>query len=173
MLPISTQHGLDLITYGIYIVTTSWQGKDNGLIVNAAFQVTAQPPRVAVCVNKASLTHELIRQSRCFAVLPLAQSADLPFIGRFGFRTGRTFDKLAGLEFTRGVTGCPLVKENTLGFIEAEVEQTLDVDTHTLFVGSVRAEASFQIEDPTPMTYAYYHSVIKGKTPLGATHSAH
>ncbi len=162
--------GLDFITYGLYIVTTNWQGKDNGLIVNAAFQVTAQPPRVAVCVNKASLTHALICQSRCFAVLPLDHSADLPFIGRFGFRTGRTFDKLAGLDFTRGVTGCPLVQAHTLGFIEADVEQTLEIDTHTLFVGLVRAEASFPVKDPTPMTYAYYHRVIKGKTPLGATH---
>ena len=90
--------GLGFITYGLYIVTSSYEGKDNAMIVNTVFQVTAEPARVAISVNKESLTHELIGKSRVFAAMPLAQTADLPFIGRFGFRTGRNFDKFAGLE---------------------------------------------------------------------------
>ena len=64
--------GLHFITYGLYIVTSSWQGRDNAMIVNTVFQVTAQPARVAISVNKESLSHELISQSRVFAAMPLA-----------------------------------------------------------------------------------------------------
>ncbi len=145
--------GLGFITYGLYIVTSSYEGKDNAMIVNTVFQVTAEPARVA------------------FAAMPLAQTADLPFIGRFGFRTGRNFDKFAGLEFTRGRLGCPLIKQHTLSSLEVKVEQTVDVGTHTLFIGPVQDAVCFHLEPAVPMTYEYYHTVIKGKAPKGATHS--
>lgn len=163
--------GLGFITYGLYIVTSSYEGKDNGMIVNTVFQVTAQPPKVAISVNKDSLSHELISKSRVFAAMPLSQTADLPFIGRFGFRTGRTFDKFAGLTIERGQLGCPIVKENTLSFLEVQVEQTLDVGTHTLFIGQVKDAHCCHTPNAVPMTYEYYHTVIKGKAPKGATHS--
>ena len=44
--------GLNYITYGLYIVTTIDGEKKNGLIVNTVFQVTAEPARVAISVNK-------------------------------------------------------------------------------------------------------------------------
>ena len=163
--------GLGFITYGLYIVTSSYEGKDNAMIVNTVFQVTAEPARVAISVNKESLTHELISQSHVFAAMPLAQTADLPFIGRFGFRTGRNFDKFAGLEIIRGQLGCPLIKQHTLSSLEVKVEQTVDVGTHTLFIGPVQDAVCFHLEPAVPMTYEYYHTVIKGKAPKGATHS--
>lgn len=165
------QEGLGFITYGLYIVSSSYEGKNNGMIVNTVFQVTAEPARVAISVNKESLSHELINKSRIFAAMPLAQTADLPFIGRFGFRTGRNFDKFAGLAFERGKLGCPLVKQHTLSGLEVRVEQTVDVGTHTLFIGSVQDAVCFHLEPAVPMTYEYYHTVIKGKAPKGATHS--
>ena len=160
--------GLEYITYGLYIVTSSADGKDGGLIVNTVFQVTAQPARVAISVNKESFTHELIQKSGIFAAMPLEQQTDLPFIGRFGFRTMRNFDKFAGLQIWRGVLGAPIVKEHTLSFLEAEVEQTVDVGTHTLFIGKVKNAGENAVGKP--LTYEYYHTVIKGKTPKGATH---
>lgn len=163
--------GLGFITYGLYIVTSSYEGKDNAMIVNTVFQVTAQPPKVAISVNKESLSHELISKSRVFAAMPLSQTADLPFIGRFGFRTGRTFDKFAGLQVERGTLGCPIIKENTLSFLEVQVEQTVDVGTHTLFIGQVKDAQCCHTPGAVPMTYEYYHTVIKGKAPKGATHS--
>ncbi len=163
--------GLGFITYGLYIVTSSHDGRDNAMIVNTVFQVTADPARVAISVNKESLTHEIITKSRIFAAMPLAQTADLPFIGRFGFRTGRNFDKLAGVEWVRGPSGCVLIKQHTLSSLEVKVEQTLDVGTHTLFVGPVQDALCFHVPNGIPMTYEYYHTVIKGKAPKGATHS--
>ncbi len=161
--------GLEYITYGLYIVTSSADGQDGGLIVNTVFQVTAQPARVAISVNKESFTHELISKSKIFAAMPLEQKTDLPFIGRFGFRTMRNFDKFAGLNVRRGVLGAPIVPEHTLSFLEAEVEQTVDVGTHTLFIGKVKNAGGLDVQGQ-PLTYEYYHNVIKGKTPKGATH---
>lgn len=170
MTPADLVKGLEYITYGLYIVTSSHDGKDGGLIVNTVFQVTAEPARVAISVNKESYTHELIKQSGIFAAMPLEQNTDLPFIGRFGFRTQRSFDKFAGLQMRRGVFGAPIVMEHTLSFLEAEVEQTVEVGTHTLFIGRVKNAGCNNLPGQ-PLTYEYYHSVIKGKTPKGATHS--
>lgn len=161
--------GLEYITYGLYIVTVSDGTQKNGMILNTVFQVTAQPPRIAISVNKQSLTHEILQRTRCFAAMPLDKGADLPFIGNFGFRTGRTFDKFSKVHFTTGKNGCPLVTLHTLSFMEASVEQTVDVDTHTIFIGTVTNAGVFS-PGGEALTYDYYHHVIKGKVPPGATH---
>ena len=162
--------GLNYITYGLYLITTSDGERNNGMIVNTAFQVTAEPAQIAISVNKASLTHELILKSNKFAAMPLVQQTPMIFIGNFGFRTGRTFDKFAKVSFEKGLLGCPIVKENTLSYMEAEEVQTLDVGTHTLFVGQVKNAGICCHDGDKPLTYEYYHAVIKGKTPKGATH---
>lgn len=162
--------GLSYITYGLYIVTTAFENQKNGMIVNTVFQVTAQPARVAISVNKQCLTHELILKSNVFAAMPLDEKATLPFIGTFGFRTGRTFDKFAKVPHEDGFLGCPIVKEHTLSYLEVEVQQAVDEGTHTLFIGEVK-DVGILNPDGKPMTYDYYHHVIKGKTPAGATHA--
>ncbi|MBO5011920.1 MAG: flavin reductase family protein [Elusimicrobia bacterium] len=162
--------GLNYITYGLYIVTTVDGEKKNGLIVNTVFQVTAEPARMAISVNKQSLTHEMILKSRVFAAMPLEESTPLPFIGTFGFRTGRTFDKFAKVPYKTGFLGCPVVTEHTLSYMEVEVQQMVDVGTHTLFIGEVK-DAGVLKPNGQALTYAYYHNVIKGKTPKGATHA--
>ena len=161
--------GLQYITYGLYIVTTSDGEKKNGMIVNTVFQVTAQPPKVAISVNKQSLTHEILQRSGCFAAMPLSQQATLPFIGVFGFRSGRTFDKFSKVPFMTEKTGCPIVTQHALSYLEARVQQTVDVGTHTLFIGEV-IHAGVLNPTEKPLTYEYYHHVIKGKVPPGATH---
>ncbi len=159
---------LNCISYGLYLVTSADKTRKNGLIVNTAFQVSADPAKIAVCVCKNSLTHELITKSNVLAVMPLEQQTPMVFIGNFGFRTGRNYDKFANVPFTVGKNGCPIVKEHTLSCLEVQVEQQVDVGTHTLFIGAVTNGEFFK--NATPLTYEYYHTVMKGKTPAGATH---
>ena len=161
--------GLNCITYGLYIVSSSFEGKDSAMIVNTVFQVSAEPPKVAISVNKECLTYEIIQKSHVFAAMPLEQKTDLPFIGRFGFRTGRNFDKFSGVQITRSSLGLPIVQEHTLSFIEVKVEKEVDVGTHTMFIGTVQ-DAKCTTLHKEPLTYEYYHKVIKGKAPKGATH---
>lgn len=165
----TVNQGLEYITYGLYIVTTADEKQKNGMIVNTVFQVTAEPPQIAVSVNKQCLTHELLTRAGCLAAMPLDTSADLKFIGQFGFRTGRTFDKFYNVPFTTGKNGCPLISVHTLSYLEAQIKQTLDLGTHTLFVAEVTAADVFHA-GATALTYEYYHHVIKGKVPPGATH---
>lgn len=157
------------LSYGLYVVTSSDGTYKNGLIVNTAFQVSADPAKIAVCVCKNSFTHGIIEKSRVFNVMPLEQQTPMVFIGNFGFRTGRNYDKFAKVACTAGKNGCPVVAEHTLSCIEVRVEQTVDVGTHTLFIGAVTTGQVFN-SSGIPLTYAYYHTVIKGKTPAGATH---
>ena len=159
---------LNCISYGLYLVTSSDGARNNGLIVNTAFQVSADPAKVAVCVCKNSFTHNIISKSNVFAVMPLEQETPMVFIGNFGFRTGRNFDKFVKVSFEKGQTGVPVVREHTLSCIEVRVSQAVDVGTHTLFIGDVASGQFFK--EGVPLTYAYYHTVIKGKTPAGATH---
>ncbi|MDT8273120.1 MAG: flavin reductase family protein, partial [Desulfomonilia bacterium] len=77
------------ITYGLYVVTSISDGKGNGQIVNTVFQVSATPPTIAVSINKNNLTHEYIEKSNRMAVSMLEEDTPMPFIGLFGFKSGR------------------------------------------------------------------------------------
>ena len=149
------------LSYGLYIVTSLNEDRMNGQIINTAMQVTADPPRVAVVINKKNLTHEYISTSKVFAVLVLDEEAPLTFFGPFGFRSGRDVDKLANVKFKKGITGCPLITDYTLSVLEAKVLDELDVGTHTIFVGDVvNGEV---LKEGKPLTYRYYREHLKGK----------
>lgn len=152
-------------SYGLYVVTSCFEGADNGQIANTVIQVAAEPPRVLVALNKENYTHELISRSSVYGVSVLAESTPMDFIGRFGFRNGREFKKLEGVAARSGVTGCLLVTENAVAVFEAKVFGSLDVGTHTVFAGDV---VSGEVLDTgNPLTYARYHA-NKGKAPPSA-----
>jgi len=152
-------------SYGIYVVTSCFEGKANGQIANTVIQVTSEPPRVAVAINKDNVTHEFIARSGVFAVSVLEESTPMPFLGRFGFKSGRDFDKLEGVLSTEGVTGCPCVTENAVSIFEARVFEHVDAGTHTVFVADV--VSGKVLSDGKPLTYAAYHA-NKGKAPKNA-----
>jgi len=154
---------LHKIGYGLYLVSSKAGGKLNGQIANTVFQTTSEPPTVSICLNKKNLTHEIIQKSRVFAVSILAKDTPMKFIGDFGFKSGRETDKFKEVKYKIGVTGAPVVLENAVGYLEAEVINSLDVGTHTIFVGKV-VDAQL-IRDAEPMTYAYYHEIKRGISP--------
>lgn len=157
---------LHKISYGLYIISSKKGKKFNGQIANTVFQVCSEPPVVAVCINKENLTHEFIKESNVFTVSILSQNSPMKFIGLFGFKSGREVDKFKETKYKVGVTGAPVVLDNSIGFLEAEVMSSADVKTHTVFFGKV-VEADI-LNDKEPMTYAYYHTVKKGKAPKTA-----
>ena len=152
--------------YGVYVVTSKKDNRINGQIANTVFQVTSEPPTVAVSINKNNLTHDFIKESRVFAVSILCQDTPLTFIGRFGFKSGRDTDKFEGINHKTGETGVPIVLDNAVSYLEARVTKEMDVGTHTIFVGEVvNADV---ISDEVCMTYNYYHQIKGGKTPKAA-----
>jgi flavin reductase (DIM6/NTAB) family NADH-FMN oxidoreductase RutF/rubredoxin len=157
---------LYLCSYGIYVVASKKGDKHNGQIANTVFQVTAEPPTIAVSINKENLTHDFISESKVFTASIISTEAPMTFIGKWGFKSGRDTDKFEDTNYKVGTTGAPVVLDYALGYIEAEVVNTLDVGTHTLFIG--RVVSCEIVGQGEPMTYAYYHQVKKGKTPKKA-----
>ena len=154
------------LSYGLYIVTSQDGDRLNGQLANTAIQVTSDPARVAVIINKKNLTHEYISKSRVFGVSVLEESAPMKFFGPFGFRSGRDIDKLSRVQFKQGDTGCPLVTEHALSVLEAKVIDEIDLGSHTVFIGDiVNAEV---LKEGPPLTYRYYHEHLKGKTSKNA-----
>jgi len=138
-----------------------------GCIVNAVFQIVPEPPMVTVSVNKESVTHEYITDSAVFTVSILAEGTTPEFIGRFGFKSSRDIDKFEQVEYKTGQNGAPIVFDNAVSFLEAKVIETVDVETHTLFIGRITSCETID-DGKIPMTYTYYRDVKHGRTPRTA-----
>jgi len=154
------------LSYGVYVVSSKKGNKYNGQIANAVIQVTSEPPKILVCLSKNNLTHKYIEESKVFSVSILEKETPFKFIGTFGFRSGRDLDKFEDINYKISKLGIPYVTENTLGYLECTLTDTLDVGTHTIFVGKL-VEAK-KLKQGEPLTYAFYHEVKKGKTPKNA-----
>jgi ferric-chelate reductase [NAD(P)H] len=154
------------LSYGVYIVGSHSGDKLNAQIANSVMQITSEPATIAVSINKKNLTHDYIKASGVFSVSVLCQTAPLPFIGNFGFKSGRDIDKLQNIKFKAGQTGSPIILDNTTAYFEAEGLQYIDAGTHTIFLGKV--VAAEVLNDLPVMTYEYYHQVKRGTTPKTA-----
>ncbi|MDN5348172.1 MAG: hypothetical protein PWP65_1736 [Clostridia bacterium] len=154
------------LSYGLYIVSAKKEGHFNGQVANTVFQISSDPPTLAVSINKQNLTHEFIQAGKAFIVSVLAKEAPLSLIGQFGFKSGREVDKFAAVAFQLTPAGLPYVTEHTLAYLEAKVIQAVDAGTHTIFIGELTEAAV--LAPGEPMTYAYYHQVKRGTTPKTA-----
>lgn len=154
------------ISYGMYIVSANNGDKLNGQIVNTVFQITSEPVTIGISINKKNLTHEYIESSQRFSLSILDRSTSLSFIGKFGFKSGRDGDKFKDVKSEKLSSGCPVVLDNAIGYIECKVVKKLDCFTHTLFIGEMTS--SKMLKQGVPMTYDYYHQEKRGTTPASA-----
>ena len=157
---------LHKISYGIYVICSKNKEKINGQIANALFQVTAEPPTIAVSINKQNLTNEYIKKSKCFTVSILSEEAPMNFIGNFGFKSGRDINKFTDVKYKLGKSKAPIVLDYAIACIEAIVIDSINVGSHDIFVGEV--EDTELISEDKPMTYDYYHNVKGGYSPKTA-----
>lgn len=154
------------ISYGLYVIASKDGHRINGQIANTVFQISNDPPTIAISINKKNLTHEFIKKSGLFTVSVLSQEAPLSIIGQFGFKSGRDADKFAGVNCRTTPNGLPYLVDDVLASVEARVVQNVDAGTHSIFVGEI-TQADV-LKQGNPMTYAYYHQVKKGSTPSSA-----
>jgi len=149
------------IGYGLYVVTSNDGRKDNGLIVNTVTQLTDNPYRVAVNINKANYSHHVIRQTGVLNVNCLSVDAPFSVFQQFGFQSGRTVDKFAGQKINRSGNGLVFLDKYINAFMSLKVEQYVDLGTHGMFICSV-TEARVMSDQDT-MTYTYYQQNVKPK----------
>jgi flavin reductase (DIM6/NTAB) family NADH-FMN oxidoreductase RutF/rubredoxin len=155
------------ISYGLYIVSSGTKDKKNGFISNSVFQVTSEPAQFAACCNKNNFTADIIKTTGVFSVSVLKQEASKDIIGKFGYKTGKDIDKFEGVKYKSGATGCPIVLDEAIAFLECKVKQTVDAGTHLIFIGEL-IDAQVLDETSESLTYSYYRNVKKGFAPKNA-----
>lgn len=155
------------MSYGLYVVSAEADGRKAGCVINTATQVTAEPPRLMVAVHKDNVTTDVISCAGAFTVTAIDMTADMPFIGNFGFRTSANYDKFEKYGCETSAVGSPYSPEHACALFACRVVETVDVGTHLLFIGDV-VDAQ-KLSDEEPLTYGYYHSTLKGKTPPKAS----
>jgi flavin reductase (DIM6/NTAB) family NADH-FMN oxidoreductase RutF/rubredoxin len=156
------------ISYGLYIVCSGDKNRGNGFISNTVFQVTAEPPKFALCCSKNNYTADFITRTNAFSVSVLHTEASPDLFGRFGYRSGKDFNKLEGINVRYGEdTGVPIVLNDCIAFLECKVVQTVDLGTHLLFIGELLHSAILD-DTKEPITYTYYRQIRKGVAPKNA-----
>lgn len=161
-----TNKSFSKITYGLYLVSSEHNGKLNGYIANTVFQLTSEPPRFAISCSKDNLSSEMITASGKFAFTILEKDVDQNIISRFGYKSGKDINKYEGLEYIIGELGNPIIEQDAIAYFECELEQTIDVGSHLLFVGLLKSNE--MLADKDPLTYADYRELRNGKAPKNA-----
>lgn len=153
------------LSYGLYVISSSYNGKDAGCVANTLHQVTSSPAQLAVTLNKDNYTTQIIEQAKRFDGVVLTQNSDMETIKTFGFHTSKDYDKFHG-EIERGKDGIAYPNDHIAARFSCKVVNQLDLGTHILFIGEVE-DAEVKGNDEV-MTYAYYHQVKNGATPKNA-----
>ena len=155
---------LQKLTYGLYILGAFKDGRATGCVINTCFQVTSQNPLLVVSLNKNNYTLEAIRENKRFSLSILSEDSAPELIGRFGFFSSRDTDKYE--QFGYHVVGfTPCVNGSFSGRLILEMQKEVDCGTHMLIIARLIDTVP---GTGTPMTYAYYHKVRKGRAPKNA-----
>lgn len=150
------------LSYGLFVLTSAFEGRDSGCIINTGIQVTSQPNRISIAVNQGNFTKELVEKSGKFNLSVLSEAASFETFRHFGFQSGRDVNKFAAYsDCKRSANGLYYITAGTNAYISATVEQTVDLGTHMLFIAAVD-DMEVLSKDPSA-TYAYYQSQIKPK----------
>ena len=158
--PMKDPKAMYALSYGLFVLTARRGEQDNGCIINTGIQVTSQPNRVLIAVNKSNFTHDMILETGAFNLSVLTEKADFSLFQRFGFQSGRDVDKFQGFAHTlRTDNGLLAVTEGTSAWLSCKVASTVDLGTHTLFVADV-TDGDTLSREPSA-TYAYYQANIK------------
>ena len=152
------------LSYGVYIVSAWDNGRATGCTANSAMQITSTPATIAVSINHNNYTNKCIQDSGRFAVSILSEQSDPSIIGTFGIQSGETVNKFDSVAYE--LKGYMPVVKDSCAYIVCEVIDKMETETHTVFLGKV-VDADV-LSDQDPMTYAYYHNVVKGKSPKNA-----
>lgn len=152
------------MSYGVYIVSTLDGERPTGCVANSAMQITSEPATIAVSINHDNYTNSCIEKTGKFAISILTEQSDAGLIGTFGFQSGKDVNKFDGLESVEkeGIS----VVSDACSYVVCKVINKMETATHTVFLGEVIGADVLKEEEP--MTYAYYHKVVKGKSPKNA-----
>ena len=137
------------ISQGMYVLTT----QNGGCIVDAVSQISAgENPLIAVSVMKKNYTNELLKNNDKFAISILSKDVNPEIIKTFGFNSMRNINKFEKIECDQ-IEDVNIVKDS-IGYMVCEKIDSIDNETHTLFIGKIIEADCFNNKEE--MTYAYY-----------------
>ena len=149
------------LSYGLFVLFARNNDKDNGCIINTAQQVTQDPLRISVTVNKENLTNMLIARTGKLNISVLSENVPFDVIRQFGFVSGMNEEKVPAGKYKRSENGICYLSEYSNAYISADVIETVDLGTHTMFICDVTE--AVKLSDEQSVTYDYYFKNIKPK----------
>jgi flavin reductase (DIM6/NTAB) family NADH-FMN oxidoreductase RutF len=135
---------LGKMTYGIYVLTSYYGQKINGMIASWVSQVSYDPPMIMIAIHPNRYSHHLIKKGRYFTLHVLAKN-QTDLLERF--KGPDPLAKFDAIQWTRGKTGCPVLKK-CVAYMECEVKTSYSPGNHTLFIGKVRYGEVISKDDP-------------------------
>lgn len=152
---------LHKISYGLYIVTVKDENKDNGCIINTTMQISSNPCLIAIALNKNSYTSEILAKTKKLNISIISNNATHDIFENFGYHCGRDYDKFEKFKGTRATNGIFYITKYTNSYISATVENTIDLNSHFLFLAKV--EEAIILNDTLSLTYEEYQKDLKNK----------
>ena len=151
------------LSYGLFVLTAKDGARDNGCIINTVMQITDTPKRISIAVNKANLTHDMIKKTGVFNLSVLSQEAPFKIFQHYGFQSGKNVDKFEGHAdaMPRTENGLIYLPASCNAVLSGKVVATQEYETHTVFFADVTEAAV--LSDAPSMTYDYYFSHVKPK----------
>lgn len=154
------------ITQGMYALTTT----NGGCIVDAVSQISAgDNPLIAVAVMKKNYTNELMHKNDTFALSVLGKDVNPKIIKTFGLNSMREINKFENIKTTE-VDGINIINDS-LGYMLCEKVDSIENETHTLFIGKLIDADLYK--DEAAMSYGYYQEhkeeLLKVTTEEGVT----
>ena len=147
------------LSYGLFVLTAKENEKDNGCIINTVTQVTTEPNRITIAVNKQNYTHDMIVNTGEFNVSVLSQNSKFETYKHWGFQSGANVDKTENITFSRAGNGIIYIEDETNAYISGKVISSIDLGTHTLFIADVTDCKNLTNDES--VTYSYYQKNIK------------
>lgn len=157
---------LESLSYGMYILGVKGENYPSACIVNTVFQVSSDPKIIAVSVNHDNYTNKCIKKEKSFTISVISKNTSGVVIGMLGFTSGKDQNKLTNVAYDLLPDGLPVIREDVCGFIRCEVVNSIELNSHTLFLAQITDCSKKMIG--SPMTYAYYKNVLKGTVPANA-----
>ncbi|MDQ1105450.1 flavin reductase family protein [Nocardioides zeae] len=131
---------------GVTVVTTLDDETPKGLAVNAFSSISLDPATVMVCVQHTSSTHDCLFRASHLAINILS-TGQVDVVNRFATRSD---DKFAGVDWTPGPFGSPLITGSSAQ-MEVAIRERLRASTHTVFICRVIHVA---VSEADPMIYS-------------------
>lgn len=148
------------LTYGLFVLTAKEDNFFNGCIINTALQVTTTPNRIAITVNKANKTHDMVLKTGVFNICTLTQDTPFSVFKQFGFQSGSNVDKFADFAGKAvSENGLYYLSEYANSYLSGKVVSTIDLGTHTMFIADVTD--GVVLSEAESVSYAYYQKNIK------------